>query len=183
MIILILETSLENGLILLAKEEQVIASKTLKGGRELSKKLALETKKLLGDMTPELIAVGKGPGSYTGIRVGAALAKGLKIGFGSKVIGFSSLKALGPAPVLVDARRGGFYALLNDQEELIDPKDPRLAHLGSIGTPHPERIQKRLPDAQLEKRLLVAESLAKLVWKQSQKEESQPLKLHYVSHP
>ena len=60
MIILILETSLENGLILLAKEEQVITSKTLKGGRELSKNLALETKKLLGDMTPELIAVGRG---------------------------------------------------------------------------------------------------------------------------
>lgn len=183
MLSLIIETSSELGLIVLSEKDRVIAFKELKGGKELSKSIALETKKLLGDSKPELIAVGQGPGSYTGIRVGAALAKGLKIGFNAKIMGFCSLKAFGPAPVLIDARRGGFYALLEEKSLLLDPQDPQLLSCGCIGSPHPELIQKRLPQTKLEKRFLHPEALAKLVWNQYKNEGLQPLKLNYVSQP
>ena len=42
----------------------------------------------------ELIAITRGPGSYTGVRVGLAVAKGLSIGLNIPIIGISSLQIL-----------------------------------------------------------------------------------------
>lgn len=92
---LIFETSTEKGLIALSLGGNLIAAKPLAGGPELSKTLALEVKNLLTlhSFQPEFIAVGTGPGSYTGIRVGAALAKSLAFGWNIPLFGFCSLKA------------------------------------------------------------------------------------------
>lgn len=65
----------------------------------------------------EAIAVAVGPGSFTGLRIGLAAAKGLSLGLGVPVIGVSSLRSLAlngdgisdtVAP-LIDARRGEMY--------------------------------------------------------------------------
>lgn len=90
MLILIIETSSEKGALILTDKDAPIASQILPGGPALSKCLALEVKNFLGGRIPNLIAVGTGPGSYTGIRVGAALAKGLAYGWGIPLIGFCS---------------------------------------------------------------------------------------------
>lgn len=45
----------------------------------------------LGDTT--LVAVGTGPGSFTGLRVSMALAKGLAVGLGRRLAGIGSLEA------------------------------------------------------------------------------------------
>lgn len=65
----------------------------------------------------EAVVVGSGPGSFTGVRVAGATAKGLVAGLGVPLLAYSSLLALaagapsdGPVCGLLDARRGEVYA-------------------------------------------------------------------------
>lgn len=67
----------------------------------------------------ECVAVGLGPGSYTGIRAAIALAQGWQLARSVKLIGISSAKAVavqaqrdgitGLVNVVIDAQRGEFY--------------------------------------------------------------------------
>ncbi|MFV1996288.1 MAG: tRNA (adenosine(37)-N6)-threonylcarbamoyltransferase complex dimerization subunit type 1 TsaB [Verrucomicrobiales bacterium] len=61
----------------------------------------------------DTIVLGTGPGSYSGVRVGIAVANGLSLARGIPVAGVSSLLALARAgtdyTVAGDARRGGFF--------------------------------------------------------------------------
>jgi tRNA threonylcarbamoyladenosine biosynthesis protein TsaB len=62
------------------------------------------------------LAVGTGPGSFTGLRIGMATAKGVAHGRGLPLIGISSLDAIGAGVhstrlicVVMDARKGEVY--------------------------------------------------------------------------
>jgi tRNA threonylcarbamoyl adenosine modification protein YeaZ len=65
------------------------------------------------------IAIGIGPGSYTGIRASLALAQGWQLALGVKLLGISSAEAIaqqahadglrGQVDVVIDAQRGEFY--------------------------------------------------------------------------
>lgn len=67
----------------------------------------------------ELIAIGIGPGSYTGIRAGIALAQGWQLGRQVRLVGISSAECIaakaqaegvrGNVSVVIDAQRGEFY--------------------------------------------------------------------------
>jgi tRNA threonylcarbamoyl adenosine modification protein YeaZ len=67
----------------------------------------------------ECLAVGLGPGSYTGVRAAIALAQGWQLALGSRLQGVSSVESLallaqargirGDLAVVVDAQRGEFY--------------------------------------------------------------------------
>lgn len=75
---------------------------------------------------PDAISLNLGPGSYTGLRIGASLVKGLSYGFGIPVIGISGLKAMAQyhLPLFpnadflipcIDARRMEVYQTVIDQ--------------------------------------------------------------------
>lgn len=80
------------------------------------------------------VAVGRGPGSFTGLRVAAAMAQGLAYAAGLKVASISSLAATahhvylahpecqGKLLVCLDARKEQVYCALYERDELGQPK-------------------------------------------------------------
>lgn len=77
----------------------------------------------------ECFAAASGPGSFTGVRIGLAAAKGLAEATGKRVVAVSNLRALaffGSAPLratVIDARRGQVYAAVyNNRLELMMPE-------------------------------------------------------------
>lgn len=90
------------------------------------------------------VAVTIGPGSFTGLRVGLAFAKGLGVATGAPLIGIGTLAALaetavgdGPVAALIDARRGHVYVQAFDRgrattEPKILPLDEAVATLSRL---------------------------------------------------
>lgn len=83
----------------------------------------------------DLIAIDEGPGSYTGLRIGAAIAKGLAFSKNISLVNISSTEAIAsniknievPIAVLIDARGErvfhGIYIKKSDGLELIEEID------------------------------------------------------------
>lgn len=64
--------------------------------------------------TPDAVAVSSGPGSYTGLRIGVSLAKGICFGYAIPIIGIPTLKIMAYAAIKKqDDREGLYYPMLD----------------------------------------------------------------------
>ena len=121
------------------------ASEILADGEELVRAAGA----VPGDL--DLIAVGVGPGSFTGVRIGLAAARGLALALDVPVAGISTLDALaaaapGAVPV-VDARRGEIFTLVSGHARCLAPEDlevePDRTYLGDGAVRYRGTIEER----------------------------------------
>ena len=122
MIVLAIDTSTDRSVLALTDGSGDILQTTTDAGRRHGRDLIPRLRWLLAAASIEpkglqAIAVGLGPGSYTGTRVGVTAAKTLAYVTGAALIGLDSLHAIGRAApaeairvrVIADAQRGELY--------------------------------------------------------------------------
>ena len=123
MTILALEFSSEQRSVAVAHGGKVLSEAIATGDRRGTKAFGLIEKVLaeakIGREEIEAVAVGLGPGSYTGIRAAISVAQGWQLARGVKLLGISSVEALaaqaraekifGRVNVVIDAQRCEFY--------------------------------------------------------------------------
>jgi tRNA threonylcarbamoyladenosine biosynthesis protein TsaB len=90
MISLIIDTTGSQAYIGLARDGQLLSKIIISEGRQLSKFLLPSIQSILQAFTPTFIAIGTGPGSFTGSRVGGIVAQSLSYGWNIPLISFSS---------------------------------------------------------------------------------------------
>ncbi|MEI4486096.1 tRNA (adenosine(37)-N6)-threonylcarbamoyltransferase complex dimerization subunit type 1 TsaB [Frigidibacter sp. MR17.14] len=118
-VILAFDTSAAHCAAALLRGDRVLAQsreEMAKGQAERLMPLLAETLAAAGLDWPNLsaLAVGIGPGNFTGIRISVAAARGLALSLGIPAIGVTALDALaegGPRPMraAIDAKRGNLY--------------------------------------------------------------------------
>lgn len=120
MLVLALDTALSAAQSAVVRDGQVLAARTLpmeRGHQEALAPLVAETMREAGVAFSELdrLAVTVGPGSFTGVRVGVAFAKGLSVALSRPCLGVGTLEALaagegaGFVVAAIDGRRGRLY--------------------------------------------------------------------------
>lgn len=156
--ILNIETSTTNCSVSLSLNGKLLHFIEVNDGYKHAENLHPFIEKLLieSSLTPRdlnAIAVSKGPGSYTGLRIGVSAAKGLAYALSIPLIGISSLKILTKAAIelkqnekayfvpMIDARRMEVYSacydeklnVIRDTEALIlTENNPYINYKGGI---------------------------------------------------
>ncbi|MFK8060392.1 MAG: tRNA (adenosine(37)-N6)-threonylcarbamoyltransferase complex dimerization subunit type 1 TsaB [Polaribacter sp.] len=133
-IILNIETATKNCSVSIAKNGAILAIKELNNGNyshaEVLHPFIVDILKEANLASTEIdaVAVSKGPGSYTGLRIGVSAAKGLCFAFNKPLISLETLTSLahsisieeGLIVPLLDARRMEVYAAVyNNQHQQI----------------------------------------------------------------
>ncbi|RBW59263.1 tRNA (adenosine(37)-N6)-threonylcarbamoyltransferase complex dimerization subunit type 1 TsaB [Tenacibaculum sp. E3R01] len=128
-IILNIETATKNCSVSIAKNGDVLASKELNNGNySHAEKLHPFIQDVLNEASISIdeidaVAVSKGPGSYTGLRIGVSATKGLCFSFDVPLIAIDTLKSLsmnanideGLIVPMIDARRMEVYSAIYDK--------------------------------------------------------------------
>jgi len=155
MVILAIETSGLNGGCALISSGQIMGETILSSGKTHSRRLMSSILSMMKelDMTwkdIEAVAVGLGPGSFTGLRIGLATAKGLALSRSLPVVGIPTLDIMAENAFiedsrlicpLMDARRKQVYTALY---EPCFPEGPR--RVSSYSAVDPGLLKESVPE-------------------------------------
>lgn len=148
-LILALETSCSAGSTALLRGSQVLAERRfdpgMRGGNLLYPGVMAVLEAAAGE-APDLVAVGIGPGSYTGARIGVTFAKTYAFARGIPLVGVCALEAValrarpeGRSAVLMTAHSGHVYAAVYECSGATSPRVvrepalvPRVTFLESL---------------------------------------------------
>ena len=123
-LILCIETGTDVCSVGLVNNGELLSLRESDSGRDHAKKVAVFVDELLreNDIDPsdlDAIAVGEGPGSYTGLRIGVSFAKGLCYGLNKPLIAISSLAAM--TQVAIEDYQAGIVDVDNWEGALLCP--------------------------------------------------------------
>ncbi len=144
----------------------------------------------LGDRPLGLIAVGTGPGSYTGIRIGISVAIGVSLSRGAPVVGVPSVCVVKEAEtyhVAGDARRGTVFMAevvkrkLAGEPVMVGSKDFKLPE-GRLFTFDENPIAPELEPASPDP-VVLAEVAASMTDREIEQAASQPVEPIYLRAP
>ena len=134
-----------------------------RGQAEALAPMVRDTMKMAGIDFADLdrIAVTTGPGTFTGVRIGLAMARGLSVALNIPITGITSLAAIAvnetekslPIVVAIDARAGEIYFASYDQAglEVTAPVVVALAEAHKFMPSHPVRMLGTAADLLLNK--------------------------------
>jgi len=156
------------------------------------KKLLKKAKITINDLS--FISISIGPGSYTGTRIAAAIAKSISYAKNIPIIGFSSLmgfipKISTPFFSIMEAKSKGIYLLKGEKKEkkIIYKSTPLLLPIEEIKnfldkkhmllSPDFDILKKQIPS--LKKALINKEHLAEISFEKFQNKKHDSLNLLY----
>ena len=152
-LILALDTTTRAGSVAVSDDDRTLALVHGDPSRTHGERLPGEMQRALDDAGVSardlgLLVVARGPGAFTGLRIGLASIQGLALALGLPVVGVSALEALAlaAAPELVgrnrdtlvvwmDARRGEVFAGRYDTRALAADRDRPLPGDAIVGSP------------------------------------------------
>jgi tRNA threonylcarbamoyladenosine biosynthesis protein TsaB len=151
MLILAFDTATDRATSALVWDGEVLGELTSRPVTVLEDLDALLRRGGVRDSQVEGIAVGVGPGSFTGLRMGLITARALAFAWDVGLAGVSTLAALaagapGAVPV-IDARRREVFALLGDEAVVVQPAELPVeaggAYVGDGAVRYREEIERR----------------------------------------
>jgi tRNA threonylcarbamoyl adenosine modification protein YeaZ len=198
--ILAIETSTPQAGLCLMDEGKPVWNKDFVTDRSHNSKIfePLSAALIFCDRKLDLIAVGIGPGSYSGVRVGIAVANGLSLALDVPVLGISSLEAYDreyPDYLVVgDARRKSFFVAsivngeLDGEPDLVDretfgermslAQDQSVFTTDQVILDEYPKIEHRYPTAEN-----VAFRATNRVYDESLAGQLKPIEPHYLRPP